>query len=83
MLTLVNSYFLLSLRVKLNSHGREVNIRDKVGAEITEIEPQPFINGSLNFDRKLTLNVNMYYDTVKEVFLEKKVLRSLYSHYLP
>ena len=47
----------------------------KLGAEITEIEPQPFSNGAIDFDRKLTLHVNMYYDTVKEIFLEKKVIQ--------
>lgn len=41
---------------------------------MAQIEPTALENGSITFNKKLSLNVNMYFDIVNKHFLEKKVL---------
>lgn len=40
---------------------------------MASIEPIDLVNGQIQFDRKLSLPVNMYFDVTKKQFLEKKV----------
>lgn len=46
------------------------------GNEVASIEPIDLVNGQIQFDRKLSLPVNMYFDTTSKQFLEKKVYRN-------
>ena len=55
------------------AHVEEKYELDDKGSEVAEVEPLELTGGALTFNRKLSLNVNMYYDTVNQVFLEKKV----------
>jgi hypothetical protein len=44
-----------------------------VGNEAAETPLVPLVNGVVEFNQTLRLNVNMYFDTTTNKFVEKKV----------